>query len=130
MGLKSLTLFCDQRPDAEAGPCTSAADIKKFHEASSFSIKSIVIAASLDKEVKEISFIRLSLHPPCVAAVLQAPPHVQHCLKFHGACRLFWNPFVVLFWKYVVVLFWKYVVVLFSLRFPTTSIRVCFAPVV
>ncbi len=104
MGLSSLTLFCEpQRPDAEAvAPCTSAADIKKFHEASSFSIKGIVIAAALSKEVKEISLIRLSLHPPCVAAVLQAPPHVHQCLKFHGACRSFWNPLVVLFWKCVV----------------------------
>lgn len=83
-GLSSLTLFCDNRANAPAETVNSAADIKKFHEVSSFAIKGIVAAAADAKALKQISFVRLSLHPPCVASALQAPARVQRCLNFHG----------------------------------------------
>jgi hypothetical protein len=81
-GLSVLTLFCDSR--SELPPDASAADIKKYHEVSSFPIKGIVAAAATAKALKEINFVRLSLQPHCVSAVLQAPASVQQCLKFLG----------------------------------------------
>jgi hypothetical protein len=72
-GLSYLTLFCDEDPDAPAVAV------------SSFAIKGIVAAAADAKALKEINFVRLCLHPPCVASALQAPVHVQRCLMFHGA---------------------------------------------
>jgi hypothetical protein len=81
-GLSVLTLFCDSR--SELPPDASAADIKKYHEVSSFPIKGIVAAAATAKALKEINFVRLSLQPHCVSAVLQAPATVQQCLKFLG----------------------------------------------
>jgi hypothetical protein len=88
MGLSSLTLFSDHRAGIAAEAAACAADIKKIHEMSAFSIKSIVLAAADAKALKEISFIRLSLQPPCVAAAVHAPARVQRCLMFHG---MFWR---------------------------------------
>ena len=83
-GLAFLTLFCDEHQ-----PAPSDQEFKKFREASSFSIKSIVVGAAAHKQtVKQISFVRLSLHPPCVQAVFEAPSALQRCLNFHGECLL------------------------------------------
>jgi hypothetical protein len=88
-GLAVLTLFCDHNCDPAA--VASSADIKKYHEVCSFSIKGILAAAHTYKHtIKEINFVRLSLHPPCVSAILEAPYAVQRCLKFHGKRRFSW----------------------------------------
>jgi hypothetical protein len=85
-GLSQLTLFYDSRSDKQpADPAT--ADLKRMNEGSAFSIKGIVAAAASSKALEEINFCRLSIGSICLAAVVDAPAHVQRCLKFHGVYR-------------------------------------------
>jgi hypothetical protein len=58
-----------------------------MNEGSAFSIKGIVAAAASSKALEEINFCRLSIGSICLAAVVDAPAHVQRCLKFHGVYR-------------------------------------------
>ncbi len=87
--LAVLTLFCDHPCDVSG--VASDAEIKKFREVSSFSIKGIITAAAAHlSTVKELNFIRLSIHPPCVQSLIDAPYQLQRMLKFHCEfrCRL------------------------------------------
>ena len=68
-----LVIFCDMRHSESDSPADAAAAApRQLHEASTFSIKSIVTAAATSKSLKEINFVRLSLSASCVSSVLDA----------------------------------------------------------
>ena len=84
--LAVLTLFCDHPCDVTG--VASDAEVKKFREVSSFSIKGIITAAATHlSTVKELNFIRLSIHPPCVQSLIDSPYQLQRMLKFHCEFR-------------------------------------------